>query len=118
MSSVGAEECAGQAQRAAVDAADAAGGEDADPRRRGRDHRRRDGRRRPAAAGEGEREARPGGLHHALGRGERHELSPVEADEDPAALDRDGRRDGAALADGAPRPRGPPRRSAGTAGRG
>ena len=37
------------AQRAAVHAADAAGREDPDARRLGRDHRRRDGRRAPAA---------------------------------------------------------------------
>ena len=41
-----------------MDAADAARREDRDPGGRSRDHRRRDGRRRPAALGQGDREAR------------------------------------------------------------
>ena len=52
---------------AAVDAADPAGGEDADARRMGGDHRRRDGRGRPAGR-QRRGQARPGGLADRTGR--------------------------------------------------
>ena len=84
------------AQRAAMDAADAARREDRDAGRVRRDHRRRDGRRRPAAVGECRRETRPGGLpdRSRRCRGQGGERGLVQADEQPPAADRDRRGDG------------------------
>ena len=89
-------------QRPAMDAADPAGREHPDPGRSGRDHRRRDGRRRPAAVGQRRRQAGPGGLADRAGRSgrERLERGIVQPDEQPAGMDRDRRRDGAGRADG------------------
>ena len=103
MSSVGAAPPDRSAQRPAMDAADAARREDADPGRRGGDHRGRHRRRRPAALGQRHREARPGGLADRAGRGRRERLERrrIQPDEEPPVVDRDGRRDGAiGLADG------------------
>ena len=86
----------------AMDAADPAGREHPDPRRVGRDHRRPDGRGRPAARGERGGEARSGDLADRAGgrRGERLEVRVRQADEEPSVADRDGRRDGPGRADG------------------
>ena len=80
---------ASSGQRPAVDAADPARGEDADPRRVGRDHRRRDRRRRPAAGVERRRQARPSGLQDRARRSRRQGLERrrVEPDEDPPVAD-------------------------------
>ena len=101
MSKVGAAPPAA-GERAAVDAADPACGEHADPGRVGGDHRRGDGRRRPAAAGEGRGEARPGGLPDGPGRcgGQCLELSLIEPDEQPPVVDRHGRGLGPGITDG------------------
>ena len=82
-------------ERAAVDATDPAGREDRDPGRVRRDHRGRDRRGRPTAAGQRRRQARPGRLAHRAGgcRGEGEQGGLVEADEQPPAMDRDRRRD-------------------------
>ena len=90
------------AERAAMDAADPAGRKHPDPRGMGGDHRRRDGRRRPPAIGDGRCQARPGGLADGPGRSDRERLDGrvVQPDEHPTGVDRDGRRDGAGRAHG------------------
>ena len=90
------------AERAAMDATDPTGGKDPDPRGVGGDHRRRDGRRRPPAVGDGRCQARPGGLADGSGRGDRERLDGrlVQPDEHAPGVDRDGRRDGAGRAHG------------------
>ena len=84
-------------ERAAMDAADAAGREHPDPGRGRGDHRGRHRRRRPAALGQRDREARAGGLAHRAGRGRRQRLEGrrVQPDEQSAVADRHGRRHGA-----------------------
>ena len=101
MSKLAGRSAAGLTERAAVDAADAAGREDPDAGGLGRDHRRRDRRRGPAALGQRDGQARPGGLADRAGRGGRERLQGrlVQADEDAAVMDRDRRRDRATLAD-------------------
>ena len=92
----------GLSERAPVDAADAAGREDPDARRVGRDHRRRDRGGGPAALGQGDREAGPGGLANGAGRrgGEGVQGVGIEAHQHAAIVDRHRGRDRATLADG------------------
>ena len=97
MSSVGV----GSGDGTSVDAADPARREDPDAGRVGGDHRRRDGRRRPATVDQRGREAgraaltdRPGRRVASVSRSCR-----LETDQHPAGVDRDGRRDGALAAD-------------------
>ena len=92
---------ASPAEGAAMDAADPAGREDRDPGGVGRDHRGRDGRRRPAAVGQRGGEARPRRLADRARRrrGQRLEGRLVQADQQPPAVDRHGGRDRAARPD-------------------
>ena len=85
----------------AMDPADAARREDRDAGRVRGDHRRRHGRRRPAAIGQGRRETRSRRLpDRPVGRrGEREKRRLVQADQEPAAVDRDRRGDGAGRPD-------------------
>ena len=77
------------AERTAMDAADPAGREDGDPGGVGRDHRRRDRRRGPAAGGEGRRQARSSRLPNRARRGGRQclERAGVKPDQDSAFVD-------------------------------
>ena len=79
----------GVAERAAMDAADAAGREDPDPGCVRRDHRRGDGRRRPAAAASAAARFGRAALRTDPGRRRRERLEVVIAqpDEQPALVD-------------------------------
>ena len=81
-------------ERAPVHAPDAARGEHPDPGRERGDHRGRDGGRGPAAASQGDPEARPRGLEHRAGRRRRERLERrrIEAHEQSTIPDRDRRR--------------------------
>ena len=71
---------------AAMDAADAAGGEDLDAGQRRRDHRGRDGRAAPARLPKGRRQVLARDLGDVARLGERLELVRAEADPDPSIV--------------------------------